>query len=99
MLPRRASGQPKDRVGKTRSLGPQALEGLSGVRPFMSKSAKKPPLRELETTAVNAAMAAGRVIRKYFQGPISIREKQNASLVTNADVEAEQACVRVLLKK
>jgi len=65
----------------------------------MSKSAKKPPLRELETTAVNAAMAAGRVIRKYFQGPISIREKQNASLVTNADVEAEQACVRVLLKK
>lgn len=59
----------------------------------------KVPLRQLENAAVSAALAAGRVLRKHFGKPISIREKSNASLVTNADVEAEETCIKLLLKK
>ena len=60
---------------------------------------EKIPLRQLENAAVSAALTAGRVLRKHFGKPISIRQKQNASLVTNADVEAEETSIRFLLKK
>ena len=60
---------------------------------------EKIPLRQLENAAISAALKAGRVLRKYFDKPISIREKDNASLVTNADLEAEEVCIRSLLKK
>lgn len=59
----------------------------------------KIPLRELENAAVSAAYAAGKVIRKHFGKPISIREKSNASLVTNADIEAEETSLKILLKR
>jgi len=60
---------------------------------------RKIPLRQLENAAVSAALAAGRVLRKHFGKPISIREKDNLSLVTNADVEAEETSIKLLLKK
>jgi myo-inositol-1(or 4)-monophosphatase len=59
----------------------------------------KIPLRQIENAAVNAALAAGRVLRKHFGKPISIREKDNSTLVTNADVEAEETSIKILLKK
>jgi myo-inositol-1(or 4)-monophosphatase len=58
----------------------------------------KTPLKQLENAAVSAALAAGRVLRKHFGKKIQIREKSNASLVTNADVEAEDVSIKMLLK-
>jgi myo-inositol-1(or 4)-monophosphatase len=65
----------------------------------MTMAEPKIPLRQLENAAVSAALAAGRVLRKHFGKPISIREKENQSLVTNADVEAEETCLKILLKR
>lgn len=54
---------------------------------------------KLLEAAVDAAHAAGKVIRKHFAGKLKIREKSdNMGLVTNADVEAEAAAIRVLKK-
>jgi myo-inositol-1(or 4)-monophosphatase len=63
------------------------------------KSDEKIPLKQIETAAIAGALAAGKVLRKHFQKPLTIREKANSSLVTNADVEAEEVCIQLLLKK
>jgi myo-inositol-1(or 4)-monophosphatase len=60
---------------------------------------EKIPLKQLETAAIAAALAAGSVLKKHFTKKLKIREKSNASLVTNADVEAEEVCIKSLLKK
>lgn len=44
----------------------------------------------------DAARAAGRVLLKYFGKKIQVREKQGAGLVTQADLEAENAALAVL---
>lgn len=45
------------------------------------------------------AQAAGRVLMKYFdKSSFQVREKKDAGLVTNADLESEQLCVRKLRK-
>jgi len=49
--------------------------------------------------AVDAAYAAGKVIKKHFTRKLRVQEKaDNMGLVTNADVEAEAAAIRVLKK-
>lgn len=48
--------------------------------------------------AVDAALKAGKVIRKHFHGKISVKEKGNLGLVTNADVEAETVALKTLKK-
>ncbi len=48
--------------------------------------------------AVEAAFRAGAVIRKYYTKPIRVREKGKLGLVTNADVEAELAALKILKK-
>ena len=49
--------------------------------------------------AVDAAYAAGKVIRKHYSGKLRIKEKaDNQGLVTNADVEAEVVALRILKK-
>ena len=49
--------------------------------------------------AVDAAFAAGKVVRKHFSGKLRIKEKaHNQGLVTNADVEAEMVALRILKK-
>lgn len=45
---------------------------------------------------VKAAHASGRVLCRYFEKPIEVREKQGAGLVTQADLESELACVKIL---
>ena len=106
ILSRHPSRRSQDRKRKTRPLRPQTLGGLSEIRArsVAAKSSsgmtkEKSPLRQLENAAVSAALAAGSVLRKHFGKPISIREKDNLSLVTNADVEAEETCIKLLLKK
>ncbi|MDR3608424.1 MAG: inositol monophosphatase family protein [Oligoflexia bacterium] len=58
-----------------------------------------PATADLKKTAVDAALAAGKVLIKHFGRPLDIREKKNAGLVTNADVEAEQAALKILRKR
>jgi myo-inositol-1(or 4)-monophosphatase len=48
--------------------------------------------------AVEAAMQAGKVIRKHYTRPLRVREKGKLGLVTNADVEAEAVALKVLKK-
>ena len=49
--------------------------------------------------AVDAAYAAGKVIRKHYTRKLRIKEKaDNQGLVTNADVEAEAVALRILKK-
>lgn len=49
--------------------------------------------------AVDAAYAAGKVIRKHYTRKLRIQEKSdNQGLVTNADVEAEAVALKILKK-
>ena len=48
--------------------------------------------------AVEAAFAAGKVIRKHFTRRLKIREKGKLGLVTNADMEAEKTALKILKK-
>ena len=49
--------------------------------------------------AVDAAYAAGKVIRKHYSRKLQIKEKaDNQGLVTNADVEAEAVALKILKK-
>ncbi len=50
------------------------------------------------TVAIEAAKAGGSVVEKYFREGIIMRSKEVANLVSDADVEAEQAIVEVLRK-
>jgi len=55
-------------------------------------------LQLLKTRTIEAAHAAGTVLLKYFGRSFDVREKAQAGLVTNADLEAERAALRVLKK-
>lgn len=53
---------------------------------------------KLVEAAIDAAHAAGTVIRKHFGKKITVREKGKLGLVTNADIEAEEAALKILRK-
>jgi len=57
---------------------------------------KAPSHASLRNSIIKAAHASGRVLLKYFQKNIDVREKKGAGLVTIADLEAERAAVRIL---
>lgn len=62
-----------------------------------SKRASAPlSLPILKGGAIRAAHAGGRILMKYFGKALNVREKQGAGLVTQADLESEQAIVRIL---
>ncbi len=46
--------------------------------------------------AVEAAKAAGEILRTYFRDGVTMRSKDVANLVSDADVEAERAIVEVI---
>ncbi len=50
------------------------------------------------TKAIEAAKAGGSVVERYYREGIIMRSKEAANLVSDADVEAEQAIVDVLRK-
>lgn len=56
------------------------------------------PLQRIQKSAIEAAQAAGKVLRKHFRKGLDVREKKGAGLVTNADLEAEQVAMRILGK-
>jgi myo-inositol-1(or 4)-monophosphatase len=53
--------------------------------------------REL-TVAVEAARAAGAIVRRWYEGDYTVRQKDNDSPVTEADVEAN-ACIQGRLRQ
>ena len=53
---------------------------------------------ELKPSMELAAKAAGKVLLKYFGKTFEVREKLQAGLVTNADLEAEAAVIKILRK-
>jgi myo-inositol-1(or 4)-monophosphatase len=55
-------------------------------------------LSHLKKSVIDAGHAAGKVLLKYFGRRFDVREKAQAGLVTNADLEAERAALRVLKK-
>lgn len=65
----------------------------------MKRSApKKSRTPDLINPAIRAALAAGRVLMKYHENVVGIRSKGSAGLVTQADLEAEAAAMKVLRK-
>jgi myo-inositol-1(or 4)-monophosphatase len=61
-----------------------------------SQLSQKADLAKLRASAVEASHAAGAVLVKHFGRKLKISEKKGAGLVTNADVEAENAALKVL---
>ncbi|MGK5082161.1 inositol monophosphatase family protein [Bdellovibrionota bacterium FG-1] len=60
------------------------------------KELKVPSFHQLKATAIEAAHAAGAVHRKHFGRKLKVREKKGEGLVTNADIEAENAAMKIL---
>jgi len=54
--------------------------------------------QRIHLAANDAAIAAGKVLLKYFGKTFEVREKKLAGLVTNADLEAEAAALKILKK-
>lgn len=59
----------------------------------MSRKASPSTLAE---AAVRAARTSGRILMKHFGKSLRVSEKSGAGLVTNADLESEEACVKIL---
>jgi len=59
---------------------------------------KTPSLNKLRDVAIDAAHKSGRILMRHFGRNLRVSEKEAAGLVTNADLESEEACVRTLKK-
>ncbi len=57
-----------------------------------------PPLPQILKSAVQAALASGKILRKYFLHPLKVQKKPGAGLVTNADFAAQDEAVKILKK-
>ncbi len=55
-----------------------------------------PALLKLKKTAIQAAQAAGAVLRQWFGQPLAMREKPTGGLVSQADLEAEATALAIL---
>ncbi len=55
-------------------------------------------LPALRDGLIKSAHAAGRILLKYYQMPLEVREKKGAGLVTEADLAAEREVIRILGK-
>ncbi len=58
----------------------------------------RPNPKLLVLEMIRAARASGKVLMHYYTRPLKIREKKGAGLVTQADVESEEASMRLLRK-
>ncbi len=61
-----------------------------------ARAAARPDPKKLLPPMISAAKAAGKVLMSHFNRPLKITEKAGAGLVTEADIRAEAAAVRVL---
>jgi myo-inositol-1(or 4)-monophosphatase len=65
-----------------------------------SAAVREPDPKKILPGLVRAARASGAILRKYYErhskSGLKISEKMGAGLVTNADIESEKSCVRLL---
>ncbi len=54
------------------------------------------PLKIIRDLILDAAEASGKILQKYYRSKLRIAEKPGAGLVTNADMEAQDAAVKIL---
>jgi myo-inositol-1(or 4)-monophosphatase len=73
---------------QTRKVSTQSVQEQKGP----------PPLPALRDLILDAAHASGKVLRRYYRSKLRIQEKPGAGLVTNADLEAQEAAVKILSK-
>jgi myo-inositol-1(or 4)-monophosphatase len=57
-----------------------------------------PSLAKLQEAAIDAALAAGKVLMKNFGGKLRVSEKLDAGLVTQVDLAAEAAALKILTR-
>jgi myo-inositol-1(or 4)-monophosphatase len=57
---------------------------------------EKPPIDKMRKAALQAAHAAGEILRANFGKKLKIREKSGAGLVTDVDVQCEKAALKIL---
>ena len=57
---------------------------------------REPTFTSLRDAAIDAALAAGRVLMKNFGGRLNVRAKLDSSLVTQVDLAAEAAALKIL---
>lgn len=63
----------------------------------MARSLSRSPSKELMVqAAVKAAHASGKVLARHFGKRLKVDEKKGAGLVTNVDLESEEAALRIL---
>ena len=62
----------------------------------MSRLLERPRSAPLKRAMIRAARASGAVLSRHFGRKLDVREKDGAGLVTNADLQSEQAALRVL---
>jgi myo-inositol-1(or 4)-monophosphatase len=62
------------------------------------RKSDSPSPAALKKGMIEAAHVSGRILMKHFRRKITLREKPGAGLVTNADLESERSCVRMLRK-
>ncbi len=60
---------------------------------------KAPSLAKLEAAALEAARASSRILMKNFRKKLQIREKDGAGLVTQVDLAAEAAALKILKRR
>lgn len=64
----------------------------------MKKKSSPPPYKTLLKSAITAAEASGKILKRHFGKKLKISEKKDAGLVTNADLEAQDKSVSILRK-
>src|SRR5262245_4153202 len=62
----------------------------------MKTSAKT--LGLIKKTAIAAAEASAKVLMKYYQKKLTVKDKPGAGIVTNADIAAEEAALKIFKK-
>jgi myo-inositol-1(or 4)-monophosphatase len=83
---------------KTPKKSPRPAARASKKR--ASKPLRDPDPKRLLPGMVRAALTSGVILRKYYEriskSGLKVSEKIGAGLVTNADIESEKSCVRML---
>ena len=64
----------------------------------MQSKPRAPSSKRVLEVATQASVAAGKVLLRHFRKRLQVREKKNAGLVSDADLAAERAAMKILRK-
>lgn len=77
---------------------PRSVRKKTTKTPLKKLDLSEKSLNQVKKAAIEAALKAGAILRKNFGGRLDIREKPGAGLVTQIDIAAENAAMKVLRK-